>query len=311
MVRRVIGQEELFGTDRQGPTELDDLACLIDWGIADALMAGLSSSNKGEQGWPPLCLFKALLLGRWYNLSDVKLAESLDDRRSFRRFCGFSRSEATPERTAFVRFRKALCANDLGDDLFRSISDQLLARHVEVRQGTMIDATIIASASKRDQDARWIKHRGRKAVHGYKAHTAADVSTDLVEEINVTPANIHDGKAGCDIVPDTPGQVYADSAYRGPRFSKAVEARGGVARVVATSVWARSEAEAKAKLAAHNGPIHKVRGRIEKIFGTCKRSYGLGRIPSCGIDKATLFVQFTAIAYNLKRGLSLHRQWQG
>ena len=90
MVRRVIGQEELFGTDRQGPTELDDLACLIDWGIADALMAGLSSSNKGEQGWPPLCLFKALLLGRWYNLSDVKLAESLDDRRSFRRFCGFS-----------------------------------------------------------------------------------------------------------------------------------------------------------------------------------------------------------------------------
>ena len=66
-------REELFGTDRQGPTELDDLACLIDWGIADALMAGLSSSNKGEQGWPPLCLFKALLLGRWYDLSDVKL----------------------------------------------------------------------------------------------------------------------------------------------------------------------------------------------------------------------------------------------
>ena len=37
MVRRVIGQEELFGTDRQGPTELDELAYLIDWGIADAL----------------------------------------------------------------------------------------------------------------------------------------------------------------------------------------------------------------------------------------------------------------------------------
>ena len=158
---------------------------------------------------------------------------------------------------------------------------------------------------------RWIKHRGRKAVYGYKAHTAAEVSTDLVEEINVTPANINDGKAGCDVVPDHPGQVYADSAYRGPRFRKAVEERGGVARVVATSVWARSDEEAKAKLGAHNGPIHKVRGRIEKIFGTCKRSYGLGRVPSCGINKATLFVQFTAIAYNLKRGLSLQRQWLG
>ena len=53
-------------------------------------------------------MFKALLLAVWYDLSDVKLAEALDDRASFRRFCGFSSTEATPERTAFVRFRRAL-----------------------------------------------------------------------------------------------------------------------------------------------------------------------------------------------------------
>lgn len=40
-----------------------------------------------------------MLLAIWYDLSDVKLAEALDDRASFRRFCGFSRSEATPERS--------------------------------------------------------------------------------------------------------------------------------------------------------------------------------------------------------------------
>ncbi|WP_233788756.1 MULTISPECIES: transposase [unclassified Rhizobium] len=51
-----------------------------------------------------------MLLSIWYDRSDVKLAEALDDRASFRRFCGFSRSEPTPERTAFVRFRKALIA---------------------------------------------------------------------------------------------------------------------------------------------------------------------------------------------------------
>ena len=50
----------------------------------------------------------ALLLGFWHDLSDVKLAEALEDRASFRRFCGFSASEATPERTAFVRFRREL-----------------------------------------------------------------------------------------------------------------------------------------------------------------------------------------------------------
>jgi hypothetical protein len=57
-------------------------------------------------GWPPLALFKALLIAVWHDLSDVRLAESLEDRASFRRFCGFSRFEPTPERTAFVRFRR-------------------------------------------------------------------------------------------------------------------------------------------------------------------------------------------------------------
>jgi IS5 family transposase len=45
-----------------------------------------------------------LLLATWH-LSGVGLAEALSGRPSFRRFCGFARDEATPECTAFVRFR--------------------------------------------------------------------------------------------------------------------------------------------------------------------------------------------------------------
>jgi hypothetical protein len=37
--------------------------------------------------------------------ADVELADALDDRASFRRVCGFSANEATPERTTFVKFR--------------------------------------------------------------------------------------------------------------------------------------------------------------------------------------------------------------
>lgn len=131
---------------------------------------------------------KALVLGRWYDLSDVKLAEALDDRASFRRFCGFSRNEPTPERTAFVRFRKALVARGLGNSLFEAITDQLRERHIQVKQGTLVDATIIASASKQDEEARWVKHKNRKAIHGYKAQVANDEVTDLVEKVSVTPA---------------------------------------------------------------------------------------------------------------------------
>ena len=183
----------------------------------------------------------------------------------------------------------------------------MLARHVTVKQGTLVDATIIASASKHDGEARWIKHKNKQAVHGYKAHVACDETTDLVDKAGVTPANVNDGKAGCDVVPDDPGDVYADSAYRGQRFGQAVADRGGRARVVATHVWARSDEDAPLKLKAHNGPIHKVRGRIEKIFGTWKRSWGLREVPHIGLAKAALHVLLTAMAWNLKRGLSLDR----
>lgn len=307
MARRTIGQESFSFASCNKASDLDALAELIDWCEADALMAPISDAAKGEQGWPPLCLLKALLLARWYDLSDVKLAEALDDRASFRRFCGFSKNEATPERTAFVRFRRTLAALHIGDKLFEVIADQLCRQQVSVKRGTLVDATIIASASKGDAEARWIKHRNRKAVHGYKAHVACDEDTALIEKVAVTPANVNDGKAGCGIIPEDPGDVYADSAYRGPRFRAAVERRGGRARVVATAVWSRDEADGAAKLQAINGPIHKVRGRIEKIFGTCKQHYGLRRMAHRGLAKATLHVLLTAMAYNLKRGLKLQQ----
>lgn len=90
-------------------------------------------------------MFKALLLSIWYDLSDVKLAEALDDRASFRRFCSFSGSEATSERTAFVRYRRTLVAHGLDVALFDAVAAQLKARAVMVKVGTRVDATIIAS----------------------------------------------------------------------------------------------------------------------------------------------------------------------
>ena len=54
-----------------------------------------------------------------------------------------------------------------------------------------------------------------------------------------------------------------------------------------------------------NRTLTRVRGRIEKIFGTWKRSYGLGRMRWRGLAKAAIQVRLTAIAYNLKRTLSI------
>ncbi len=308
MPRRRIGQETLFQVaPKRSP--LDEITGLVDWAVIAARLEVIHAAPKGEASWPPLAMFRALLLSVWYDLSDVKLAEAPDDRASFRRFCGFGRAEPTPERTAFVRFRRELVCHGLDEALFEDITRQLKAQAVTVKTGTLVDATVVGSASEGDGDARWSGHRSRKAVHGYKAHVGADADTAIVEKVAVTPGNAHDGRNGEAALPDDPGQVYADSAYRGQVFADAVKARGGVPRVVATSVWAKSDpasqAEAEQWLADWNGAIHRVRGRIEKIFGTWKRSYGFRRMRWRGLSKARLQTHLTAIAYNLKRTLNI------
>jgi transposase, IS5 family len=116
------------------------------------------------------------------------------------------------------------------------------------------------------------------------------------------------GRAGGSVVPDDPGLVDADSAYRGAHFAQAVRERGGVTRVAPTSYWGRADDAAAAEaFASEVKAIHRVRSRIEKIFGTWKRSYGLNRMRWRGLAKAALQVRLTAIAYNLRRSVSLLR----
>jgi IS5 family transposase len=114
MARRQSGQEVFAFVAVPTPHRgcLDRLSGLIDWSSVDRQLVNIYAAAKGEPAWPPLALFRALLLAVWYDLLDVKLAEALEDRASFRRFCGFAAHEPTPERTAFVRFRRELVQHD-------------------------------------------------------------------------------------------------------------------------------------------------------------------------------------------------------
>lgn len=306
MARRRIGQERLGigNVQPRGGRSLDELAALIEWSELDHLLIGISSSTKGEKGWPPLALFRSLLLAIWHDLSDVRLADALDDRASFRRFCGFAADEATPERTAFVRFRAELVRRGLDRRLFEAITRQLDAHGIVVRTGTLVDATLIASASiKRDSEARWAGHRRRKPVHGYKAHVATDQDAGLIRGVEVTTANVHDAAELDAVLPDAPGDTYGDSAYAGSRPEAIIRGRGGRPRVVHGGAW--GGAEALAWLRRHNADVRRVRARIEKVFGTCKRCYGLRRMRWLGLAKAGLQVRLTATAYNLRRAWRL------
>ena len=238
MSRRRIGQEHsLHCRSRERRSSLVELAALIDWAAVEPLLNGISAAAKGEPAWPPLALFKALLIAVWYDLSDVKLAEALEDRASFRRFCGFSAHEPTPERTAFVRFRRQLVDRGLDNALFEEVTRQLKARAVTVKTGTLVDATVIAAAGRDDDEAAWAKHRRRKAVFGFKAHVGADADTALVEEVAVTPGNVNDGREPVPVPACGPRRMSMPTAPIGDKSWKAMRAHGGMPQVVQTGTW--------------------------------------------------------------------------
>src|SRR5919202_4698123 len=115
-----------------------------------------------------------------------------------------------------------------------------------VRTGTLVDATLIPSASIRaDGEARWAGHRRRKPTHGYKAHVATDAGAGLVRGVEVTTANVHDAAELAAVLPPEPGDVYADSAFGGLRCADAIRAKGGGPAVIQTGTWGGQEALAR------------------------------------------------------------------
>ncbi len=302
MALRQIGQESFrFGARAVRPTSLDALLTLIDWEPAGRTLTGLYAPAMGEKAWPPFSMFKALLIASWYDLSDVMLAEALADRASFRRFCGFAREEDPPGRTAFVRFRRLLLAQDLDKSLFEAIARDLEAKGAAVRKGALIDAAVIGPASKGDHEAAWAKHKSRAPMHGYKAHIAAGKDTGIIREVETAPANEADVNIAPSIIPDDPGEVYGGKAYDALSAGAAIEAKGGTAKLLRKGHrWLKAEA-----LKEHNRPLKPIRPRIEKIFGTWKRSYHFRAMRWMGLAKARLQVRLAAIAYNMKRSLRL------
>jgi IS5 family transposase len=308
MARRRIGQESFGFVQGEGSRNgrLDALGAVIDWAPVAKLLDDIHASAKGEPAWPPLALFKALLLGLWHDLSDVALSEALDDRASFRRFCGFSSSEAVPERTAFVRFRKALVARRLDEALLRAVVRQLETQGLVVRTGTLVDATVIAQAAKTDGEAAWCVYGGahRTPIKGYKAHVAADEGGGIVRRVLVTPGSVHDSRGLVPVLPARPGRVWADRAYDTHAIHREIRERRGVPQI-ARQVTARMAPAKIAARTAWNRTVGAVRGRVEKIFGTSKRSYGLGRARYIGLARVSLQAHLTFLAYNLTRAVNL------
>ena len=145
-----LGFADAFLAGKAGQNRrLSRIEGLIDWSALATVLPRAASSGPGRPAYAPLAMFKALLLAQWYQLSDPALEEAMADRISFRRFCGFALDEVTPDETTFCRFRQALAHEGRADRLMAELDRQLGQRGFLVKEGTMIDATLIEAHAAR------------------------------------------------------------------------------------------------------------------------------------------------------------------
>ncbi len=104
---------------------------------------------KGERGRPPIGLERMLrlyFLQQWYGLADEALEDALYDSQALRGFAGIDLSMvAVPDATAIPNFRDWLERHEVSQALLAEVSAMPEERGLLIRQGTIVDATLIAA----------------------------------------------------------------------------------------------------------------------------------------------------------------------
>jgi len=335
MAHREVGQLSLADSlvaDVGANAGLRRLDELIDWSALAALLAPIHGSRFGRKSYPPLVMLKALLLQQWHGLSDPALEAALADRLSFRRFCGLALDDQTPDHVTIHRFRNALLVHDLAEPVFAAVNQQIDARGLIVRRGTLIDASLVEAApkrpkppattpeqtsaaaapgqarpasklvrSERDPDAAWAK-KGGKRYFGYKVHIGVDQGSVLIRRQLLTPANVNDTVPADQLICGDEAAVYADQAYDTKKRRAALKARRAKDRLMhrpnkhhALSHWQTQR----------NKAIGKRRAPVEQIFARMKRLCGWARVRYCGLKRNAGHLAILCTALNLKRLITL------
>lgn len=277
--------------------------------IADLFPDDDDPSKAGRPHWPLVTMVKCIMLQKWFGLSDPQLEETLRDRLSFRRFVGLSLNDLTPDETTFVHFRKRLREAGHAHTLFETTLACLRERNLLLKQGTLVDATIIEGPlGQKRPDGTWttdptatktFKH-GRP-YHGFKAHVATD-KRGLIQDYVFDTASSSDHKHADDLMKNETQEVYADSGYMSQKRKEALEDRNVFYGIAYRRVKGQKELTAEQK--AHNRLVAGVRAFVEHPFAWM-RKMNFWRARYRGLARNALDFALRAIAYNWKRSFSL------
>jgi len=181
---------------------------------------------KGEgRGRPPIGVERMLrmyIAQQCFGLSDEGIEDAIYDSQAIRRFVGIDLNrEAAPDATTLLRFRRLLEAHRLTQAIFAAINNHLAEKGLMLKEGTIVDATIIAAPSstknqdgERDPDMHQTQ-KGNQWYFGMKAHIGVDAESGLTHTVVTTPANVNDVTQAYALLHGGESHAHLDAGYQG------------------------------------------------------------------------------------------------
>jgi IS5 family transposase len=255
----------------------------------------------GERGRPPVGIERMLriyFLQQWYGLADEALEDAIYDSQAMRTFAGIDLgAEPVPDATTLLNFRHLLEARDLTRRLFEEVGALLEERKLLMKEGTIVDATIIAAPcstknARRERDPQMHQtKKGNQWYYGMKAHIGVDAQSGLVQRVSGTAANVADIAQTHALLHGQEKEVYADAGYLGAeKREEMVSEHAGVEWYVAAKrgkVKAMAEGLVKELTMQLEKAKARVRARVEHPFHIIKNLFKHRKVRYRGLSKNT------------------------
>ncbi len=121
-------------------------------------------AGRGQWPYPLATMLRIHLVQLCYNQSDPAMEDPLYEAESVRRFCGLTLTEPISDETTILNFRHLLEGHELGTALFETINAHLANQGLWLREGTIVDATIMRRPPQRSTvgvhgNRRWTRRR--------------------------------------------------------------------------------------------------------------------------------------------------------
>ncbi len=246
-------------------------------------------SGRGRRPYRLSAMLRVHCVQLFYNLSDPGMEDMLYEVEPVRRFAGLT-LDALPDETTILKFRHLLEKYGLGERLMASINDCLASRGLTLREGTVVDASIVEApsstknrAGKRDPEMHQTR-KGKQWYFGMKMHVGSDAQTGVAHSFTATPANESDVAHAHRLVHGEEKVVWGDAGYQG--VEKRPENRGrDVEWRVAMRPGLRRRLAADGEEARREKNKASVRAKAEHPFFYVKRVFGYGKVRYRGLHK--------------------------